>query len=83
MPVLELSEAQVVDLVKQLSPKQQRAALVALASGAQQREATMQFAESQLRRISAERGLNWDEMSDVAREDFVDDLLHEDRSCER
>jgi hypothetical protein len=37
MPILELSEAQVVDLVRQLPPDQQRRALLALAAGAAQR----------------------------------------------
>lgn len=34
MPILELSDAQVVELVKQLPPERQRAALLALAAGA-------------------------------------------------
>ena len=82
MPILELSDAQVVELVKQLPPERQRAALLALAAGAtQRREERMQYAESQLRRLSAERGLEWDKMSEDQREDFIDDLLHEDRPC--
>ncbi len=82
MPILELSDAQVVDLVKQLPPERQRAALLALASGAgQRREERMQYAEAQLRRASSERGLDWDTMSDDQRQDFIDDLLHEDRPC--
>ena len=82
MPILELSDAQVVELVKQLPPARQRAALLVLAAGsAQRREERMQYAEGQLRRVSAERGLEWDEMSEDQREDFIDDLLHEDRPC--
>ena len=82
MPILELSDAQVVELVKQLPPERQRAALLALAAGAaQRREERMQYAEAQLRRVSAERGLEWDKMSEDEREDFIDDLLHEDRPC--
>jgi hypothetical protein len=43
MPNLELSDAQVVELVKQLPPERQRAALFALAAGATQRgEASIQ-----------------------------------------
>ncbi len=54
MPILELSDAQVVELVKQLPPERQRAALLALAAGAgQQHEDLMQYAEAQLRRVSA------------------------------
>ena len=65
MPILELSDAQVVELVKQLPPERQRAALLALAAGAvQRREERMQYAEGQLRRVSGERGLEWDKMSE-------------------
>jgi len=82
MPILELSDAQVVELVKQLPPEQKRAALLALAAGAaQRREERMQFAEGQLRRLCAERGLDWDKLSEDERAAFVDDLLHEDRAC--
>jgi hypothetical protein len=82
MPILELSDGQVVDLVKQLPPERRRSALLALAAGAEQRrEERMQFAEAQLRRVSAERGRDWDKMSEEDREAFVDDLLHEDRAC--
>ena len=41
----------------------------------------MQHAEAQLRRVSAERGLEWNKMSEGQRQDFIDDLLHEDRPC--
>jgi hypothetical protein len=82
MPILELSDAQVVELVKQLSPERRRAALLALASGAaQRRQERMQVAEGQLRRLCTERGLDWDKLSEDQREAFADDLLHEDRPC--
>jgi hypothetical protein len=84
MPILELSDAQVVELVKQLPPERQWAALLALAAGsAQRREERMQYAEGQLRRVSAEHGLEWDTLSEDQRQEFIDDLLHEDRSCEK
>jgi len=35
----------------------------------------MQFGGSQLRRKSAERGLEWDRMTEAEREAFVEDLL--------
>jgi hypothetical protein len=82
MPILELTDEQIVDLVKQMPPERRRLALLALAAGAtQRREERMQYAEAQLRRLSAERGLEWDKMSDDQREDLIDDLLHEDRAC--
>ena len=59
MPILELSNAQVVELVKQLPPERQRAALMALAAGAtQRREERMQDAEAQLRRVSVSAAWN-------------------------
>jgi len=47
------------------------------------REPRMDFAEEQLRRLCAERGLDWNAMTDEEREAFVDDLMHEDWSCAR
>ena len=82
MPILNLSEAQVVELVKQLPPHQQRGALLALAeAAAAPREERMRYAEEQLRRVAADRGLDWTNMTDEERERFVDDVVHEDRQC--
>jgi hypothetical protein len=81
--MLQLSEALVVNLIKQMPPDQKREALFALAEGAtERREERMRFAESQLRRVAGERGLDWDKMSDEDREALVDDLMHEDRRCQ-
>jgi len=84
MPILELSDSQVVELVRQLPPERQRAALLELASRASHsREERMEYGEGRLRELSAERGLEWDKMSDDQREEFIDDLLHEDRPCRK
>ena len=84
MPTLELTEQQVVDLMKQLPPARKRDALLALASDAvARREERIQFAEAQLRRLCAERGRDWDKLSDDERELFIDELVHEDRPCGR
>lgn len=48
-----------------------------------QQKALMDYAEAQLRKLSASRGLNWDKMTDEERIDFVGDLIHEDRACKR
>jgi hypothetical protein len=84
MPILELTDEQVVDLVRQLPPDRRRAALLALAAGAGERRAErMEHAEAQLRAVCAERGLDWEKMSEDEREAFIDDLIHEDRPCGR
>jgi len=82
MPTMQLSEAQVVDLVKQLTPKQQRGALLTLAEGAGRgRAERTRLADERLRQRAAERGRDWAAMSEAEREAFVDDLVHEDRPC--
>jgi len=35
------------------------------------------YAEGQLRKLAAGKGVDWDQMDDEARQDFVSDLLHE------
>lgn len=82
MPLIELSDEQVISLLKQLPPARQRAAPLALATGAaQRRDERMRYAESQLRRVAGERGLDWDAMAEEDRERLADDLMHEDREC--
>jgi hypothetical protein len=78
MSVPQLSDEQVISLVRQLPPERKRAALLALAQDAQiRREQRLLGGEEQLRRASAERGLDWDRLSEDEREAFVDGLLHE------
>jgi hypothetical protein len=78
MSVLELSDEQVISIVRQLPAARKRAALLALAQDSQaRREERMRFGEAQLRRVCAERGLDWDRMLEEERETFVDDLLNE------
>ena len=48
-----------------------------------ERKALRDYAEAQLRKLSASRGLNWDKMTDEERIDFVDDLIHEAREYKR
>jgi hypothetical protein len=78
MPNVTLTDDQVVELIKQLPAQQKRAILLVLAEDAQmRRDQRMAYAESQLRRLSTERGLNWDTLTEDEREAFIDDLLHE------
>jgi hypothetical protein len=78
MSVSELNDEQVISLVRQLPAARKRTALLALAQGAQvRREERLRFGEAQLRRACAERGLDWDRLSEDERETFVDSLLHE------
>jgi hypothetical protein len=78
MSSVEFSDEQVISLVRGLPAERKRAALLALAQDAQaSREDRRRFGEAQLRRACAERGLDWDRLSEDDRESFVDGLLHE------
>ncbi len=78
MSVLELTDEQVLSIVRQLPPQSKKAALLALAQDASaRRQERMAFAEEQLRARARERGLNWETMDEDAREEFVNGLLHE------
>jgi hypothetical protein len=82
MPKLELSNEQIVELILQLPPERQRAVLQMLSAA---RDAwwhrTIAEGERQMRHLCAERGLNWDGMTEEERESFVDNLIHEYRAC--
>ncbi|HUI56750.1 MAG TPA: hypothetical protein VLY04_17365 [Bryobacteraceae bacterium] len=78
MSTLELSDEQVISLVRGLPAERKRVALLALAQDAQAgREDRLRLGEARLRHVCAERGLEWDRMSEDERESFVDALLHE------
>ena len=79
MSVLELTDEQVISLVRQLPSARKRCALLALAQDAEvRRDERLRFGEAQLRRLCVERGLEWDRLSEDQREEFVNRLLHEE-----
>ena len=79
MSLLELTDEQVISLVRQLPSARKRTALLALAQEGQARRGERQrFGEAQLRRLCAERGLDWEHLSEDQREEFVNRLLHEE-----
>ena len=76
MSVLELTDEQVVSLVRQLPAARRRTALFALAQEAGiRRDERLRFGEAQLQKLCAERGLDWNRLSEDEREKFVNQLL--------
>lgn len=82
MPTISLTDEQVIDLVKQLSPDQQQVLLRFLL--------TQQWGEwvelsregaAGARALAAKHNLSWDSMTEDERLDFIDDVVHEDRVC--
>ena len=77
---LELTTEQVIDLVQQMPPEEKFLVVRALTKETPaEREERMKYAESKVRELCAERGLDWDAMTEEERLFFIDDIVHEDR----
>jgi hypothetical protein len=77
-----VSDDQVIELVKQLPPDQQKRLFEFLL--AQQWGTWVdlsRYGDERARIAAARRGHAWDAMTESEREAFIDDLVHEDRSC--
>ena len=79
MPTLALTNEQVMELVRQL-PGEQQAELFKMLLIQQWGtwEALSSYGSERVRVAAAQRGRNWDNMSEDEREAFIDDLVHED-----
>ena len=79
---VELTIDQLVSFIQQMPPEERQALLRTIAEQvAANGEARLEDAEAQFRRLCAARRLNWGKMTEAERENFVDDLVHEDREC--
>ncbi|MBD1839191.1 hypothetical protein H6F78_18870 [Coleofasciculus sp. FACHB-64] len=77
MPKIELTIRQVIDLVKQL-PQEDKSILLDSLASERKMNGTDRLTEKeqQMRVLSAERGLDWDSLSEDDQEVLVDKLLH-------
>ncbi|MEJ5294349.1 MAG: hypothetical protein WHT28_03815 [Fimbriimonadales bacterium] len=83
VPKLELSDDQVIELVRQLpSEKQDELLRYLLRSRWPRWMELSQYGQERIRQIASERGLNWDALSENEREALIDDLVHEVRQCD-
>jgi hypothetical protein len=74
---LEVSESQVVEWVQQLSPVAKQSVLRALIPRLDELEALVDYGDQRVRALCAERGLDWDSLTEDERERLIDELLHE------
>lgn len=74
---LEIPESQIVDSVKRVSPEAKRAILRALIPRLDEFEDLVDRGDQRIRALCAERGLDWDALSEDERQRLIDDLLHE------
>jgi hypothetical protein len=78
---ITLTDDQVLALVDQLPPRQRIELFARLARTAWPEWAkVVSEVEPQARRLAAERGLDWEALTDDERLTLVDDLIHEDRA---
>ena len=79
---LELTTEQIIDLVQQMPPEEKFLVVRALTKETPaEREERMKYAESKVRQLCAQRGLDWDAMTEDERLYFINDIVHEDREC--
>jgi len=74
---LEVPEAQVVEWVQKLSPTAKQAVLKALIPQLDELEALVDYGSQRMRELCAQRGLDWDNLTEDERQRLVDELLHE------
>jgi len=74
---LEVPESQVVEWVQQLSPVAKQSVLRALIPRLDELEALVDYGGQRARALCAERGLDWDSLTEDGRQQLVDELLHE------
>ncbi len=78
--ILELTDQQVMQLFSQLSAEQKERLLRYLtAERWPSWVATSQAGSAGVQQAAAQRGLNWEAMTESEREDWVDALVHESR----
>lgn len=78
MPVVTLTNEQVVELVKQLPVEQQTEVFqFLLLQQWPSWESLSKYGEDKARHVAQEHGHNWDAMTEDEREAFIDQLVHE------
>ena len=78
MPVLNLTNEQAIELVKQL-PVEQQAEIFKFLLGQQweQWQLLSEYGSDKVRLAAQERGHDWDQMSEDEKEAFIDEIVHE------
>jgi hypothetical protein len=74
---LEVPEAQLLEWVQKLPPTVKQSLLRALIPEMDSLEQLLQYGNERIREVAAQRGMNWDRLSEQQREKLIDDILHE------
>ncbi len=77
---IKLTTEQIIDFIQQLPGEEKLTVVRALAKESlPRRTERMKYLESKVREVCTERGLDWDTLTDEERQDFINDVVHEDR----
>lgn len=74
---LPISESQVIALAQQLTPSGKQALLQHLIPEMEALDRLVDYGDSRIRAICADRGIDWDLLSEDERMQLLDELLHE------
>jgi len=78
MATLQLTDEQVIELASQLPADKQQTLLERLVQRVWPRWAELsQYGQQRARAVAAERGFDWETMTEADREAFVDKVVHE------
>jgi hypothetical protein len=74
---LQLTDDQVVDLVRQLSPTQKTTLLRVIIPDMDRLDTLVDYGDQRMRELCAQRGIEWDLLGEAERQTLIDNLLHE------
>jgi hypothetical protein len=77
MLTLTIPETQLIEWVQHLSPANKRTVLRALIPALDDYEVLVTYGSERARAAAAQRGLDWETLTNPQREELIDAILHE------
>jgi hypothetical protein len=74
---LAVPESQLIEWVRQLSPRAKQNVLRALVPDLDELNNLVDYGSQRMRQLCAERGIDWDSLTEKERQRLVDEWLHE------
>ena len=74
---LAVPESQLIEWVRQLSPRAKQHVLRALVPDLDELDNLVDYGSQRMRQLCAERGIDWDNLTEEERQHLVDEWLHE------
>ncbi len=74
---LEIPEPQLVEWLRRLTPAAKQSVLRALIPEMDELEQLVRYGDRRIRAVCAQRGMDWDSLDEQARQELIDEILHE------